>query len=422
MNLPPIVAGHPPPNLPGFLTTQRRRLGDVFAIEPADGAPTVYCLSSAAVAEMFAREREGAVEIHNTDVVHTLFQRAVFTLRGREHTAARTWLSTGLRHDAVASYLPTVAQIAHQHATGWTARSVVALDQAARDYTMDLCLAAILGLAADDAVAKRVPELFDLFVAGAELPPDDSDDEIFAAAVDAATELRELLRTHLVHVTEAAPPSVLSTLLASHQAPGPAMVDHLLALLIAARETTASLITWLLIECALDDQLADAVRGEAHAVLTDPVQVIDRGGAPLLRRVLTECTRLHTPNTVATRHAVTDTRIGGYTVPVGWHVAYSAPATHQLPELFTDPHTFDPQRFCGPAGARRAGGLLAFGRGAHACAGRGFAEASTLLMAAAAFAGHRITLAAPQRPRVARFQPVRTPAGPVHATVTAVSR
>lgn len=71
---------------------------------------------------------------------------------------------------------------------------------------------------------------------------------------------------------------------------------------------------------------------------------------------------------------------------------------------------------------RRAAGLLAFGRGAHACAGRGFAEATTLLLVAVVLAGYRIDLDPRQRPKVERFQPVRAPAGSVHARVRQVVR
>ncbi|WP_327116921.1 cytochrome P450 [Nocardia sp. NBC_01730] len=424
MRPPPILSESPPPDLPRFLAARHHGLGDVFALDTRAGAPTAYCVGSAAVREMFAREREGGLAVHNTATVHTLFRRAVFTLRGREHETVRTYLSAGLRHDAVAAYLPSVAEVAHRHVSRWAEAAVVALYQAARDYTMEVCLTAILGLAADDPTALRVPELFDRFVVGAELPPTHSEggDEVFAAALDAAVELRELLQACTVRAADSARPSVVSALIASGRAPGGEGVDHLLALLIAARETTASLVTWLLIECALDDQLADALATDARDLVTDPVQAIVRGGAPGLRRVLAECARLHTPNTIATRQAVTDVQVGGYTIPAGWHVAYSAPATHLLPELFTDPEAFHPQRFCGPDGARRAAGLLAFGRGAHACAGRGFAEATTLLLVAVVLAGYRIDLDPRQRPKVERFQPVRAPAGSVHARVRQVVR
>lgn len=424
MKRPPLVS--PPPaaaDLPRFLADQRHRLGEVFAVEFPTHPPTAYCIGPGAVRQMFDHERAGRLAVHNTASVHTLFRRAVFTLRGREHAMARMFLSTGLRHEAVAAYLPGAAGIAHRHVTRWAQMPTVALYQAARDYTMEICLAAILSLPADDPTGPRIAELFDRFVAGAELSPaDESGAEVFAAAVEAATQLRELLQSCTMRAVHGAPPSVVATWGASTRAPAGAVVDHVLALLIAARETTASLITWLLVECALDDQLAAALVTDARDLVADPVQAAHRGGAPALRRVLAECSRLHTPNTVATRRALTDVQLDGYTVPAEWHVAYSAPATHLLPELFDDPRAFRPQRFCGPAGARSAAGLLAFGRGAHACAGRGLAEAVTLLLAAVVLDGHRIDLVAGQRPHVARFQPVRAPAGSVRARIEAVRR
>ncbi|MBF6340822.1 cytochrome P450 [Nocardia abscessus] len=424
MKPPPLVSTPlAAANLPGFLAKQRHRLGEVFTVELPANPPTAYCIGPGAVRQMFEHERAGRLAVHNTAAVHTLFRRAVFTLRGREHARVRAFLSAGLRHDAVAAYLPDTAEIAHRHVTRWAQMPTVALYQAARDYTMEVCLAVILGLPAADPVARQVAELFDRFVAGAELSPaHESGSEVFSAAVAAAAQLRELLQACAMRAAPPAPPSVVAELGAPQRAPVGAVVDHLLALLIAARETTASLITWLLVECALDDQRAAALGTDARDLVADPVQAAHRGAAPALRRVLAECSRLHTPNTVATRRAMSAVQLGDYTVPAGWHVAYSAPATHLLPELFAEPEAFRPQRFCGPEGARSAAGLLAFGRGAHACAGRGLAEAVTLLLAAVVLAGHRIDLVAGHRPRIARFQPVRAPAGSVQARIEAVRR
>lgn len=416
MKLPPILTEPLAAKVPEFLAECHHRHGPVFALETQTGPPTVYCIGPAAVREMFAREREGQLAVHNTEAVHTLFRRAVFTLSGRDHEEVRTYLAAGLRHDAVTVYLPTVAEIAHRHVTRWVAASTVPLYQAARDFTMEVCLSAILGLANNDPTMLRVPELFDRFVAGTELPPNRTDDTVYIAALDAAVELRTLLHVRTACLPDSTGASVTAKLHSAGRAPGGDVVDHLLALLIAARETTASLITWLLIECALDEQLATTLATDATDLVSDPSRANDRSSAPGLRRALTECTRLHTPNTVATRTAITDVRLGGYDAPAGCHVAYSAPATHLLPELFTDPESFHPERFLGQAGARQAAALLAFGRGAHSCLGRGFAEATTLLLAAAVLAEHRLNLDT-GLPEVARFQPVRVPAGSVHARV-----
>ncbi|MGF6881755.1 cytochrome P450 [Nocardia sp. GP40] len=421
MSAPPILTEAVPRDLPRFLAdTHHRHHGRPFALSglSADDPPTAFCIGPRAVRELFTQE-PASLAIHNTEGVRGLFRRSVFTLRGREHTATRTFLAGGLGREAITAYLPAVAATARHHVTEWATQPCVQLYQVARTFTMDVCVSAILGLRTGDPAALLIPGLFDRFVAGTELPAEaPSANPLYADALHAAVELRELLRSCVVRSRTAESPSVVSMLAYSGRAPAGDVVDHLLALLIAARETTASLLTWLLIECALDDQLTTAVGEDARALLADPAGAVHRGAVPTLRAVLAECLRLHTPNTTATRIATCEVPVAGYTIPAGWHVAYSAPATGLLSELWGgDPEAFAPHRFTGPQGPRRTAALLAFGRGAHSCAGRGFAEAITLLAAAAVLADHRIDLLTSQRPTVARYQPVRTPTGPVHARI-----
>lgn len=418
MNLPPLHTAVPVGEVPRWIAAQPDRLGPVVAVANPVGAPTAYALTAAAIGELFAAERAGMLTVHNTPAVHRLFRRAVFTLCGREHEDTRAYLAAGLRRSAVATYLPGIAQLADRHVTAWAARPGIELTEAARTYTLELCLSAILGLDSADPAATRIGELFEAFVAGTETPPG-SGDLVYTDALRAAAELRQALAQCVLRAQHQNGSSMLSQLMAAAAVP-PAgqLTDHLLAVLIAARETTAAAITWLLIEAALHPRLAAELTGEARTIVAAPARLQARDTAPGLRRLLTECLRLHPPNSVATRYTAAPIPLGGFDIPAGWLVAYSAPATHRLAEVAgPDPDRLDPDRFTGPAGARRAGGLLSFGRGSHACAGRELAETATLLLAATVLAEHHITLERAERPTVARWQPVRTPAGPVRAQI-----
>ncbi|MFD6464000.1 cytochrome P450 family protein, partial [Streptomyces roseolus] len=117
MNAPPLITDAVPHDLPGFLAqTHHRQQGRPFALPglAAEDPPTVFCVGQPAVRELFAQEH-AALAVHNSKAVHSLFRRAVFTLRGRDHANARTFLAGGLRHDAMHAYLPTVAATARQH-------------------------------------------------------------------------------------------------------------------------------------------------------------------------------------------------------------------------------------------------------------------------------------------------------------------
>jgi cytochrome P450 len=187
--------------------------------------------------------------------------------------------------------------------------------------------------------------------------------------------------------------------------------DHLLALMIAARETTASLITWLLIELASDGTLAERCRSEVRNARSDPGLLARRGGAPTLGAVLAETERLHSPNIISVRRARRDVHLDGFALRAGCRVAYSPAANHLDPVAYPDPYAFRPDRFA-DGGRARAASLLTFGGGVHACLGRPLAELMTLTAAAAVLRRGRPFLPA-GLPGPVRYLPAKAPARPL---------
>jgi cytochrome P450 len=66
----------------------------------------------------------------------------------------------------------------------------------------------------------------------------------------------------------------------------------------------------------------------------------------------------------------------GYDLPQGWLVRYATIISHFLPEVFAQPHTFDPQRFAPPReeDKRTPYCLVGFGGGSRHCLGKPFAR------------------------------------------------
>jgi cytochrome P450 len=193
--------------------------------------------------------------------------------------------------------------------------------------------------------------------------------------------------------------------------------DHLLALLIAARETTASLITWSLLELAEHPEIAETLPEEAALTMRQPSTLLAAGSdLDGLRAVLSEVERLHSPNAISVRKTLRACSIGGFDIAAGTLVAYSPAADHLLAERWPDPAEFRPGRHR----ARAAAGLLTFGRGLHMCLGRQLAETMTLALLAAVLAEHRVSVAA--RPAKVRYLPVKVPCEPVDARIEHVRR
>src|SRR5690606_39092226 len=93
--------------------------------------------------------------------------------------------------------------------------------------------------------------------------------------------------------------------------------------------------------------------------------------------VMNESLRLVTPLPFNVRQTVRDTDLLGYYIPAGTNVVTWQGMNHRLPELWTEPEKFDPERFAEPRSEpkRHRYAFAQFGGGAHKCIGMVFRQA-----------------------------------------------
>jgi cytochrome P450 len=74
------------------------------------------------------------------------------------------------------------------------------------------------------------------------------------------------------------------------------------------------------------------------------------------------------------RRTLTDTEVLGYYSPAGTLVSITTAGSHFAPEYWTDPYSFDPERFDEPRREDRSHryAWMPFGGGAHKCIGLHF--------------------------------------------------
>jgi len=75
----------------------------------------------------------------------------------------------------------------------------------------------------------------------------------------------------------------------------------------------------------------------------------------------------------------------GWTIPPGTPVGMTSIMTHDDPETFPSPRTFDPSRFLGEEGQKRKRCLVHFSRGTRSCIGQNLANAELFFALAAVF-------------------------------------
>lgn len=145
--------------------------------------------------------------------------------------------------------------------------------------------------------------------------------------------------------------------------------DEVLTTFVAAYETTASALTWILYLLACYPDIQRRVREEVRAPAADGHRE-PRGGA-FLDCVINESMRLFPPSPTIPRQARKDALIGSAEVPKGTFVMLNVAAIHRDPAVYERPDEFIPERFLN--GTLGKGKYLPFGAGAHMCIGKGFA-------------------------------------------------
>lgn len=76
---------------------------------------------------------------------------------------------------------------------------------------------------------------------------------------------------------------------------------------------------------------------------------------------------------------IASNRYGKYDIPEGTLVAVSVAAANRLPEIYTNPDQFEPERFAEPRCEQKKSpyAFLSFGGGRHACIGESFGVLQT---------------------------------------------
>jgi sterol 14alpha-demethylase len=111
--------------------------------------------------------------------------------------------------------------------------------------------------------------------------------------------------------------------------------------------------------------------------LTTVVEELDGGGRDRLDWALKEAVRMRPVMSHYARTNARDYTLDGYRIPGGWLTMLCPAVAHRLPEVFSDPDRYDPERF-GPGREEHRGhpyALIGFSGGFYRCPGKGFGTA-----------------------------------------------
>lgn len=152
------------------------------------------------------------------------------------------------------------------------------------------------------------------------------------------------------------------------------VIDHMIFLIMAAHDTSTVTATSAAYFLGKHPEWQARAREEALARGDGPLDMAGLEAMPTLDAIIKESLRLVSPVPGFARRTVKDTEILGHYVPAGVSVNVLHWVNHLLPEYWTRPETFDPDRFSDERREDKSHrcAWMPFGGGVHKCIGMHF--------------------------------------------------
>lgn len=153
-----------------------------------------------------------------------------------------------------------------------------------------------------------------------------------------------------------------------------AVVDHMIFLIMAAHDTSTTTATAAAYFLGKHPEWQERARAQSLARGDAPLDMATLEQLTVLDDIVKETLRLISPVPGFARRTVRDTEILGHYIPAGVAVSVVHWVNQLLPEYWTDPATFDPDRFSAERHEDKSHrcAWVPFGGGVHKCIGMHF--------------------------------------------------
>ena len=314
-------------------------------------------------------------------VLGSLFQRGLMLRDGDDHRYHRRLMQPAFRKEALAGYLVRMNRLIGPAVSEWLSRGQLKFYPSVKRLTLEIAADIFLDVQLKSEIDQVGQAFFDLVEASNAINRIPVIGRMFERGLSGRRRLAKLIEQRIPSRRDGEGTDLLSQLCRAQDENGQRysdteIVDHLIFLMMAAHDTTTSALTTIVYALTQHTQWQDRLRALANTVGIPDLVHEDLGKLEEIDWVLRESLRLYPPLTIIQRTAVKACEFQGVNIPAGTPVTVYPVATQRMAQWWTDPDTFDPERFS-PARAehrRHAFAWAPFGGGAHMCLGLHFAE------------------------------------------------
>jgi cytochrome P450 len=348
-----------------MLARYRRRYGDVFAVSVWPFDPLVVVGDPAEVKRIFKGD---PAQLHagegNQVLGPVVGPHSVLVLDEKPHLKTRKMLLPPFHGERMRVYGDVMREQTAAEVATWPSGAEFPLLPAMQRLTLRIILRTVFGVEEGARMQELERALIRLMGRGARimllplLQRDYGPGSPQRLFEQSRAEVDAMLYAEIARRRESPEgTSVLSMLLQAEEPPSDAELrDHLITLLLAGHETTATTLAWTF------ERLVRHPEAMARAA---------SGDTAYIDAVIQESQRLRPVITYVMRTLQAPMEVGGHEIPAGATLGTSITLIHRRPDLYPEPLAFRPERFLDAKPETYT--WVPFGGGVRRCLGAAFA-------------------------------------------------
>ncbi|KAM7490840.1 hypothetical protein LguiA_033761 [Lonicera macranthoides] len=387
-----------------FFASKVKKFGSIFKTHIL-GCPCVMISSPEAAKLVLVTKADLFKPTFPASKERMLGKQAIFFHQGDYHTKLRRLVLRSFMPEAIRRIVPDVESIAIDSLRSFEGRLINTF-QEMKTFTFNVALLSIFG---KDEILYRedLKRCYYILEKGYNSMPINLPGTLFHKSMKARKELAQIVAKILSLRREMNEDrhDLLGSFMGDKEGlTDEQIADNIIGVIFAARDTTASVITWIVKYLGENPSVLQAVTKEQEAILKEKAECSEENNSkaltwadtkkmPLTTRVIQETLRVASILSFTFREAVEDVEFEGYFIPKGWKVLPLFRNIHHSADNFAEPEKFDPSRF---EVAPKPNTFMPFGNGTHSCPGNELAKLEILVFIHHLTTKYRWSMVGPQ--------------------------